>query len=141
MAITRVDTFTSTQKKQEYYSDFLDSFAKTPIGNELGRVTNEKSVNQSLKNLIKTNLGERLFQPLVGSDVISSLFELGGVVESTHLKFAITNTIKNNEPRINLLEVIIDYETDPNNIVVTLVYSLINSIDITSYNILLKRVR
>lgn len=139
--LTRADTFTSTQKKQEYYSDFLDSFAKTPIGNELGRVTNEKSVNQSLKNLIKTNLGERLFQPTVGSDVLSSLFELNGVIESAQLEFAIRNTIKFNEPRVNLLNVLIDYESDPNNIIITLVYSLINTIDQTSFTVLLKRVR
>ena len=57
MAITRADSFTPLKKNLEFFSDFLDSFAKTPIGNQLGRVINEQSVNQSMINLIKTNLG------------------------------------------------------------------------------------
>ena len=72
---TRAESISPKGKQGEFFSDFLNSFAKTPVGNQLGRVTNEKSVNQSLRNLIKTNLGERFFQPIVGSDVNASLFE------------------------------------------------------------------
>ena len=51
----------SVNKNPEFFSDFLTDFTKTPFGNQLGRVTNEKSVNQSIKNLIFTNLNERFF--------------------------------------------------------------------------------
>ena len=74
MAITRADTFTESKKKIEFFSDFTNSFAKTPFGDQLGKLTNERSVSQSLKNLILTNLGERLFQPFVGSNVNAILF-------------------------------------------------------------------
>ena len=66
MYITRADTLTATQKKLEYYSDFLDNFDRSPIGNELGRAVNEKSVNQSIRNLLFTDYGERMFQPTIG---------------------------------------------------------------------------
>ena len=72
---TRAESISPKEKQGEFFSDFLNSFAKTPVGNQLGRVTNEKAVNQSLRNLIKTNVGERLYQPLIGSDVNASLFE------------------------------------------------------------------
>ena len=56
--ITRANTLTAAKKQQEFFSDFFDSFVKTPFGNDLARITNERDVNQSLKNLIQTNLGE-----------------------------------------------------------------------------------
>jgi len=72
---TRAESFTANKKQTEYFSDFLNSFAKTPVGDKLARVTNEQSVNQSLRNIIKTINGERLFNPDFGSQVLSSLFE------------------------------------------------------------------
>ena len=63
--ITRADTLTATLKQQEYYSDFLDSFATTPVGGELGRIKNERSVTQSIINLIFTNIEKDYFNLLL----------------------------------------------------------------------------
>ena len=71
---TRAETLTTASRRTEFHSDFLTSFAKTPVGNQLARVVNDKSINQSLKNLIMTNLGERLFQPFIGSNIYRTLF-------------------------------------------------------------------
>ncbi len=102
---TRADTFTGSKKQVDFFSDFMTSFAKTPIGNQLAKVSNEHSVNQSLKNLLKTNLGERLFQPTVGSEIMATLFEMNVTDSLSMLEMFIRNTIENNEPRVNLVEV------------------------------------
>ena len=142
MALTRADTLTGTKKQKEFFSDFVNSFAKTPYGDQLGRLTNEESVNQSLRNLIKTNLGERLFQPLLGSDVTSMLFENNTPEVVSQLEEFIENTIKNNEPRVNLLQTIVnDNSLDSNTIEITLIYNLINNPEEITLTILLKRVR
>lgn len=142
MALTRADTLTGKKIQREYYSDFLTSFAKTPFGNQLAKVTNEQSVNQSIKNLIRTNLGERLFQPLVGSDVTSMLFDNKTPESLNMLEMFIENTIRNNEPRVNSLQILIDEESyDENSIEITLIYNLINNPEEITLNILLKRVR
>lgn len=141
MAITRADTFTENKKKIEFFSDFVNSFAKTPFGNQLGKLTNEKSVNQSLKNLILTNLGERLFQPFVGSNVNAVLFENNTANTLSDLEFYIQNTIENNEPRVNLIQVLINSDYNENGITVTLIYNLINNPDQVSFSFFLKRVR
>ena len=141
MSITRADTFTETKKKIEFFSDFVDSFAKTPFGNQLGKLTNEKAVNQSLKNLILTNLGERLFQPNIGSNVNAILFENNTADALNNLEFYIQNTIDNNEPRINLLKVLVNSNYGENGITVTIVYNLINNPESISFSFLLKRVR
>jgi len=141
MTITRADTLTSTLKKQEYFSDFLNSFAVSPIGNNLGKVTNEQSVKQSLKNLIYTNLGERLFQPSLGSGVRGLLFDLNTPIVLASIEFNIKNTIKFNEPRVNLLKVSVNSGYDENYVQVDLLFSLINNPEPISLNFILKRVR
>jgi|TARA_R110000851_G_scaffold39966_5_gene101117 phage baseplate assembly protein W len=150
---TRAESISPKEKQGEIFSDFLNSFAKTPIGEQLGRVTNEKSVNQSLRNLIKTNVGERLFQPFIGSDVNASLFELNTQAKINDLEFFIRTTIQNNEPRVNLIEVLVESSLDSGTtqinrlidtyeIVITIVYTLINNIEEIVLTIpLLKRVR
>jgi phage baseplate assembly protein W len=142
MAVTRADTLTGTKKQREFFSDFVTSFSKTPLGNQLGRVTNEQAVNQSLRNLIKTNLSERLFQPLVGSDILKTLFENNTEDNVDLLKLFIENTVQNNEPRVNLIQTIIDTELlESNSIEISLVYNLINNPEEITVTILLKRVR
>ena len=137
---TRADTLTSTIKKQEYFSDFLDSFSTTPIGNDLGRVINETSVTQSIKNLIYTNLGERLFQPNIGSNIKNSLFEFNDIITSQNIIFSIQNTIKYNEPRCNLISVTAN-PADDYTFLVNITYSLINNPEPITINMILQRVR
>jgi len=150
---TRAESISPKEKQGEVFSDFLNSFAKTPIGEQLGRVTNEKAVNQSLRNLIKTNVGERLYQPFIGSNVNASLFDNNTEYQINNLQFFIETTIRNNEPRVNLVNVLIESSLDfntsetnvpinENEIIITIVYTLINSNqEITLTIPLLKRVR
>jgi len=142
MAITRAQALSGTRKQREFFSDFVTSFKKTPAGDQLGRVINEDSVNQSLRNLIKTNIGERLFQPLVGSDIYALLFEHNTDENLDLVRTYIEAVINNNEPRVNLLnvELITDFVNE-NRIEVNLTYNLINNPDPINLTILLKRVR
>lgn len=138
---TRAETLTGTAKKEEHFSDFLDSFAKTPFGGQLGRVVDEQSVIQSIKNLIRTNLGERLYQPQVGSGVNAMLFELNDLPSHAALEFQIKNTLTYNEPRILLIDVDVDYGFDEHEVEVTIKFMLINKTEPTTLTFLLKRVR
>lgn len=139
--LSRAETLTGSNRKTEYFSDFLTSFAKTPVGDQLARVTNERSINQSLKNLILTNLGERLFQPYIGSDVTATLFENNFEEDLNDIEFYIENTIKNNEPRVNLLGVEVKNGISEHEIVVTIYYNTINNSEPITFEYILKRVR
>lgn len=142
MAVTRADYLTGTNKQKDFFSDFVTSFAKTPYGNQLGRVTNADSVNQSLRNLVKTNLGERLFQPLIGSDVYSLLFEHNSAQNTDMVEMFIENMIKNSEPRVNLIRTEVSSDvSNENEVQITIVYNLINNPEPIDLTILLKRVR
>lgn len=139
-ALTRADVLTGTKKQVEFFSDFLDSFAKTPFGDQLARVTNEKSVNQSLKNLIKTNVGERLFQPYVGSNVYATLFEMNGTENLETLKLFIESCVENHEPRVSLIQTLVE-SVDDVSLEITLIYNLINNPEPITFSMVLRRVR
>lgn len=149
---TRAETFTANKKQTEFFSDFLNSFAKSPAGNQMVRVTNQQSVNQSIRNIIKTISGERFFSPYVGSDVFASVFQPNDFFQIERLKTSIATAITNFERRAELISVDVRSSnvnlsigetpiTDENSIEVTIIYSLINSIDPITLTFLLKRVR
>lgn len=139
--ITRADALTGSSRKTEFFSDFLTSFAKTPVGDQLARTINERSINQSLKNLILTNLGERLFQPYIGSNVSALLFENNLAEVLNDIEFYIQTTISNNEKRVNLLEVNVSGGQSEHEIIVTIVYNTINTPEPITFEYILKRVR
>lgn len=139
--LSRAETLTGSNKRIENFSDFLTSFAKTPVGDQLARAINEKSINQSLKNLILTNLGERLFQPYIGSNVLATLFELNDNLDFSDLEFYIENTIKNSEKRVNLLSVEAIAGNNEQEVKITITYNTINSTQPVTFEYILKRVR
>lgn len=127
MSVTRADTLTQIQKKKEIYSDFLDSFAASPVGGTLAKITNENSVRQSVKNLILTNIGERLYQPTVGSDVNKSLFEPNDVLTTSILKTNIENTIKFYETRAKDISIDVVFSNDQQYLNINVIFYVINN--------------
>ena len=138
MATIKADI--NNKKPIEFYSDFLDSFSISPFGNDLGRVINENAVTQSILNLIRTNIGERLFQPNIGCNIYGSLFEFNDSVTTTAIVLNVQNTLKYYEPRCNLLSVTVNSLNDYN-IDITIVYSLINNPTPITIGTILQRVR
>lgn len=139
--VTRAQTLTLDSKKTEFFSDFLDSFAKTPVGNQLAKVVNERSINQSLKNIILTDLGERLFQPNLGSNIRAMLFENNVESNISALEYYVTQSIEINEPRVNLIGVEIQLGSSEHEIVINIVYNTINNPEPVIFEYVLKRVR
>jgi hypothetical protein len=138
---TRSDHFTQTKVTPDLFSDFLDDLTPHPISKDLGRVKNEQSIKQALKNIILTNLGERPFQPNIGSDVYASLFEPNDVIMEENLRFAIGNAIRFHEPRVNLIEVRVTSFAEEDRVAINIIFSIINSIQVQSVNLFLRRVR
>jgi phage baseplate assembly protein W len=139
--MSRADTLINKNKNSELNSDFLTSFAVTPIGNQLGRVINEKSIIQSLKNIIATNLGERLFQPDIGSDVRYMLFENVVTENLSAISTYIQTAILRSEPRVALTNIDVVGNPDQNGVSITIYFTLINNPEPLSFTYILKRVR
>ncbi len=87
-----------------------------------------------------TKFGEKLMDPSIGSDVYNMLFEPLDAFSALDLKDRILNTIRNFEPRVDVLDVLVTAtEDDDSAIVVTLTYRIIGEPQIINNKFLLER--
>jgi phage baseplate assembly protein W len=138
---SRAEVTIKSNKKIEFFSDFVNSFAKTPVGDQLARVINERSINQALKNLIFTNYGERLFQPGIGSSINALLFEQNVESNLSTIQNYIERTINFNEPRVELIDVVVDSTDEEHEVAVSITYRVINRTEQVNFSFIFRRVR
>jgi phage baseplate assembly protein W len=141
MAITRADRITTTTVQDQIYSDFLTDMVPHPVSKDVLRFVNEHAVIRSIKNLVMTDQGERLYQPDLGSNIKRMMFE--PMVESTAeiISQYIQETIDVYEPRAKVLEISVVPDYNNNLYAVTLSFMIINKEDPVTLNITLDRVR
>jgi phage baseplate assembly protein W len=107
------------------FKDISLSFTRHPITNDITVIKNEDAIKKSVINLCKTRLYERFFNPLLGSSIENSLFELFSDETLTFLEKEIRTLIQNYEPRVNLLSVILDSEEDAGELYIKLTYQIV----------------
>lgn len=139
--MTRADKFTAANKIPVYYSDFLDNFDLNPVTQQLAVVTNEQAVVASIKNLVLTNFGERVYHPEIGSKVQSLLFEPGGQITTDLLETTITETISQQEPRATIISLSVTDGSDQNAYWLSLSFSMVNVSKPISVSFPITRVR
>jgi phage baseplate assembly protein W len=132
---------TPRTRGQEYYSDFSKNLEQIPGRKDISRRINESSVRESIKNIVLTNKGERLFQQEFGCDINASLFENIDANTVIILKDNIEKVIKTYEPRCVVRSVEIIADIDTNNIQATVLFSVINTNNTSSLTIDLVRER
>ena len=113
------------QRQSRRFKDISLSFKRHPVTNDILALTNEDAIKRSVRNLVETINEERFFNPLLGSRVRESLFEVPDNTIRATLKAQIENSILNFEPRVNLTEVIINHPNDTNDLEVTVAYDII----------------
>jgi len=139
--LSRSDFITPNKKQEVYFSDIPMNLDMNPLSNGLAVVTNEQAIKQSLKCLILTNLGERWYDSTIGSDVKRQLFEQNVDIGINTIKFAITNTIEFNEPRVKIVSLDVSPSSDENYLNVSLTFSLVNNPAPITLSLILKRLR
>ena len=113
------------QRQSKAFKDISLSFKRHPVTNDILALRNEDAIKRSVRNLVETINEERFFNPLLGSRVRESLFEVPDNTIRATLKAQIENSILNFEPRVNLTDVIINHPNDTNDLEVTVVYDII----------------
>ena len=95
--------------------EFLGSGWRFPVlpdaGGGLGYVAGKENVQQSLRVLLLTALGERVMRPEFGCKAPRLVFAPGSVQYLQLLETSIREAIRDWEPRVDVLEV--RAETDP----------------------------
>jgi phage baseplate assembly protein W len=111
------------------FKDISMSFQVNPLNYDLVALRNESAIARSVRNLVLTQPGEKFFNQNLGSRVSRSLFENLDEISASIIKDEIENTIKNYEPRVNLIDVIVSPDYDNGEFNVTIQY-LIVGIDV-----------
>ena len=84
---------------------------------------------------------ERPFQPGIGCDVRKMLFENFTSATVAMTKEMIVEVLEAHEPRCNLLNVKATVDEDNNALYLTIVFSVINSSNVETVDLVLERVR
>ena len=107
------------------FKDISLSFSRHPVTNDVLILKNEDAIKKSVINLIRTRIGERFFNNLLGTSIDNSLFELNGLEVSTILDEEIKTVLSNFEPRIKVRDVMVESLMDSNELNAKISYDIV----------------
>jgi phage baseplate assembly protein W len=113
------------ERVSKKFVDISSSFQANPLNFDLISIKNETSIARSVRNLVLTVPGERFFNENLGSKVSQSLFENIDDINASIIKDEIENTIRNYEPRVELIEVFVSPDYDNYTFNVTIQYRIV----------------
>lgn len=128
-------------KSTKQFRDIDLSFKVNPFTKDIYLKTDEDAVKTALKHLILTRNFERMFHPEIGTQVHSLLFENFTPAVKIAMERTIEEAIQRFEPRIRLVDLNIEETDSGNDLLVNIVFTLINSDKPITITTLLNRVR
>jgi phage baseplate assembly protein W len=123
------------------YSDLNLAFLANPITGDVSRLTNEDAVKQAVANLVLTQYYERPFHPEIGCNVTTMLFENIMPLTAQNIQRSIQDVIKNFEPRVQLISVVVTPDIGGNGYNCTITFYVLNVTDAVSVSFFLERLR
>lgn len=123
------------------FSDIDLNFTAHPVTKDIVRKYDDNAVKQSLKNLILTSNYERPFHSEIGSQVRSLLFEPASPMLAVSMRKAIFDLVNNFEPRVELIDVLVDFNPDENYVYITIEFKVVNTERPLTLDLVLERTR
>jgi phage baseplate assembly protein W len=122
------------------WKDLDLNFSPHPATEDLTFLIDASAIKRSVRNLLLTNKGEKLFKPAFGSDITAMLFENMDVVSVSFIKDSIINLLGTHEPRIVTTK--ISLSNTGNNFSVRIEYYMIsNPEELQVVETLMERIR
>ena len=107
------------------FKDISLSFIKHPVTNDIVALKNEDAIKKSVVNLVRTQIGERFFEPLLGTSLEGSMFELSTEEIGLELESEIRVLLDNYEPRIVVSRIKAEASPDDYELNVNIVYDIV----------------
>lgn len=107
------------------FKDISLSFVRNPITNDILALRNEDAIKRSVMNLVRTQIGERFFNSLLGTSLNQNIFELYTEEINESLREEITTLLENFEPRVVVRSVVSTPDEESYSINVTIVYDIV----------------
>ena len=111
-------------KRSRIFRDISLSFKRHPITNDVTVLKNEDAIKKSVINLVRTAIGERFFNDILGTSVGDALFELD-TFDNDVLREEIIALLQNYEPRIDLTNVFVQVSPNSNDLFVKIEYDIV----------------
>ena len=121
------------------YKDFDMDFGKHPAHGDLLTVSKTKAINRSINNIIRTQAGERLFQPDINGGLNALLFAPFGKLTETRIEKAIKHALKKYEPRAKVQRVTVKAEERDNAYLINIDFIPDNDVKETTLEVYLER--
>ena len=129
------------QRQSRRFKDISLSFKRHPVTNDILALTNEDAIKRSVRNLVETINEERFFNPLIGSHVRESLFEVPDNTIRATLKSQIENSILNFEPRARLVQINVQPFIERNGYRAQISFFVVNTTERVEVESFLERLR
>jgi len=107
------------------FKDINLSFNAHPVTKDITVLKNENAIKRSVRNIVNTIPRERFFNPELGSDVRSSLFNFVDYGTASVIQKQIQIAIENFEPRVDNLQVNVFPRPDSNEFEVNILFDII----------------
>ena len=111
-------------KRSRSFRDISLSFKRHPITNDVTFLRNEDAIKKSVINLVRTRVGERFFNDILGTSVGDALFELNSF-DNGVVREEIVTLLQNYEPRIELTNVFVEGQDDTNELFIQIDYDIV----------------
>ena len=113
------------QRVSKSFKDISMSFKFNPLSGDLISLSNENAIARAVRNIVLTTPGEKFFDPDFGSNVGEILFENVDDITAVSIEDEIKSSLKNYEPRVELINVTVDPNFDENQFDVTISYRIV----------------
>ena len=113
------------ERVSQGFKDISMTFQANPLNEDLIALKNANAIARSVRNIVMTVPGEKVFNPTFGSRISESLFENIDDITATVIIDEIRESIDNYEPRVDLLDVQAFPDYDNNSFDVTIIYEII----------------
>jgi phage baseplate assembly protein W len=123
------------------FRDLDLNFTRHPATNDVATRIGDQAIIRSLRNLVNMANYDKPFHPEIGGTVRQLLFENVTGMTAQNIKTAVTNVINNFEPRVSLIDVIVQAQEDYNRYDVSISFYIVNQATPTTINVFLERVR
>ena len=113
------------QRVSKSFKDLSMSFKFNPLSGDLIALKNETAIARAVRNIVSTTPGEKLFDPEFGSTVSEILFENLNDITAVSIRDEIRSSLRNYEPRVELIDVFVDPNFDENQFDVKITYRIV----------------
>ena len=113
------------QRVSKSFKDLSMSFKFNPLSGDLITLKNENAIARAVRNIVLTTPGEKFFDPDFGSSVGEILFENVDDITAVSIEDEIKSSLKNYEPRVELIDVNVEPNFNENQFDVTISYRIV----------------